>query len=135
MTAKKKPATKKNSTISSKKTKTPAAKPASKKVTVTKKTTSTTPKSLSRAKSPKTTGDKKKLKKGKDGEMKVREIISKNSNKIDSKPSSKKESKGFSLEDVRNILSKKKKESKKEQSKSESTSKVGKVTKAKMGEK
>ena len=131
MTAKKKPATKKNSTISSKKTKTPAAKPASKKVTVTKKTTATKPKSMSRAKSPKTTGDKKKLKKGKDGEMKVREIISKNSNKIVSKPSSKKESKGFSLEDVRNILSKKKKESKKEQSKSESTSKVGKVTKAK----
>jgi RNA polymerase-binding transcription factor DksA len=86
---------------------------------------------VSRAKSPKSTADKKKLKKGKDGEMKVREIISKNSNKIASEPSSKKESKGFSLEDVRNILSKKKKESKKEQSKSESTSKVEKVSKAK----
>jgi isocitrate dehydrogenase len=87
MTAKKKPATKK--------TKKPAAEPASKKATVSKKTTATKPKPVSRAKSPKSTADKKKLKKGKDGEMKVREIISKNSNKIASEPSSKKESKGF----------------------------------------
>ena len=131
MTAKKKPATKKTSTISSKKTKIPTAKPESKKATSSKKTTATKSKSVSRAKSPKTTGDKNNLKKGKDGEMKVREIISKNSNKVASEPSSKKESKGFSLEDVRNILSKKKKESKKEQSRSESTSKVEKVSKTK----
>ena len=65
-----------------KKTKNPAAEPASKKATVSKKTTATKPKPVSRAKSTKSTAEKKKLKKGKDGEMKVREIISKNSNKI-----------------------------------------------------
>ena len=122
MTAKKKPATKK--------TKKPAAEPASKKATVSKKTTATKPKPVSRAKSPKSTADKK-AEKGKDGEMKVREIISKNSNKIASEPSSKKRKQGVLFRRCKKYFIKKEKESKKEQSKSESTSKVEKVSKAK----
>ena len=74
MTAKKKPAIKKTSTISSKKTKMPTAKPVTKKATNSKKTTATKSKSASRAKSPITTFYQKRKKNRRNNIRKVNQL-------------------------------------------------------------
>ena len=106
-----------------KKAKTPA---------VRKKKTESAEKSSAKSQTAKTTASKKvakpKAPKEVEVDSKVREIISKSAQKITGEDKTNKESKAFTLEDVRSILSLKNKESKKEVKETAKSEKVKKTT-------
>ena len=99
---------------------------------VRKKKTETASKTSARSRSPKDTVtnkmSKSKVQKEVEVDSKVREIISKSAQKISGDDKEKTESKAFTLDDVRNILSSKNKDSKKESNKIKKSEKVKKLT-------
>ena len=128
MTAKKKPKTKSANSAAGKTTS--SSKQQSK--TPTKKGNSSTKqkiKTVGRPSKNNTKVSKSSGKREKDGEIKVGEIVSKNAQGVTKSHSPKKESKAFTLDDVRSILSTKKESTKKEKTKP--TSKSDKIVKPK----
>ena len=128
MTAKKKPKIKSANSAAGKTTS--SSKQQSK--TPTKKANSSTKqkrKTVGRPSKNNTKISKSSGKKGKDGELKVGEIVSKTAQGVTKSHSPKKESKAFTLDDVRSILSTKKESTKKEKTKT--TSKSDKIVKPK----